>query len=201
MEQEKAHARAHARKHMAALSVDTQQFHITHSFPRTRRSHPALWKNAELFFSFLFFSSFFTSLPRWNSLPCSVSEEVEVTRDNGNDLDVFLLVNKGRKIGEQGGKGGKKTGIHQVIGRRLGICFRFRDVFFFISYCVTGYPVMWFSVSRGTETQPGLTEYCANRIIPTPTSKAPFSAIVERKNEMFEYLKKRKRKKFFLSLE
>lgn len=52
---------------------------------------------------------------------------------------------------------------------------------------------MWFSVSRGTETQPGLTEGCANRIIPTPASKAPFSAIVkrERKNLMSEYFFKR----------
>lgn len=51
---------------------------------------------------------------------------------------------------------------------------------------------MWFSASRGTETQPGLTEGWANRIIPTPASKAPFRAIVERKkNLMSEYFFKR----------
>lgn len=59
---------------------------------------------------------------------------------------------------------------------------------------------MWFSVSRGTDTQPGLTEYSANRIIPTLTSKAPFGAIAERKkSDVWIFKKKKWWKKLFIS--
>lgn len=84
------HTRRNTRTRRLSASTHSSFTSLTVSPNSTITSSPE--KNAELFFS-----SFFNSLPRWNALPCSVSEAVEVTRYNGNGLDIFLLVNKGRK--------------------------------------------------------------------------------------------------------
>lgn len=109
VKQERASAHTHSQKHTHTLT--RQLSASTHSSftSLTVSSNPTITssfeKNAELFF---FWTSFLTSLPRWNSLPCSVSEEeVEETCYNGKDLDIFLLVNKRKK--NRGAWRGKKN--------------------------------------------------------------------------------------------
>lgn len=112
-QRENTHTHANSWRRHTAVSHHSQ-------FPRTRRSHPALGKRLSFSFLLVILHSHGGTHPnvlcrrRWKWVA------------NGNSLDVFLMADKRKR---------KEPQIHQVIGRRLGICFRFRDVFFNILLC------------------------------------------------------------------